>query len=342
MLTAGPHSTRRKGARVRSIVPRVAACAAGLFLFVLAPGLAHAASDQHLLATYQPVTILDPLEQFQPTAVHEFVQDADLEQLQSNSWVVVNNDPDLDELPGPGTGVWRLNQDPCTPAMPVGGLACYAAAEQGGRSTVYGRVAHVDAAIVLQYWYFYYDDVYSYTYPPSDLIWQAHEGDWEVVNVVLSADETPLYVGYSQHCLGERRDWAATPRHDTHPIVHVAIGSHANEFAAGTHLTNTACIPDPVIDWLVANGYSLPVDYAGEGEVAGPSEAGGIVTRIRELTADDPPTWLAFPGRWGEDQYFHAAPLSTRAFAFGVSPTGPAQHSIWSDPLGTLAGWPPG
>jgi hypothetical protein len=66
---------------------------------------------------------------------------------------------------------------------------------------VYGRVAHENGRIVLQYWYFYYDDVYSYQYPPSNFIWQAHEGDWEVVNVVLTEDEQPLFVVYSQHCL---------------------------------------------------------------------------------------------------------------------------------------------
>lgn len=323
-----------------SIVRGAAAFAAALFLFLLAPGFARATSDQSLLAIYQPVTVFDPLEQFEPTWVQAFVHDADLEQLQSGAWVLVNDSPDLDELPGPGTGVWRLNQDSCTPAMPLGGLACYAADEGGGQSTVYGRVAHLYGAIVLQYWYFYYDDVYSYTYPPSDVLWQAHEGDWEVVNVVLAADETPLYVGYSQHCLGERRDWGLTPRLDTHPIVHVAIGSHSNEFAAGTNPINQECIPKPVIDYLIAHGLPLPVDYAGDGDVAGPQEAGGIVTRIRQL-ADDPPTWLAFPGFWGELQYFHAPP-PIGTFASGTSPQGPEQHAVWSDPLGTLAGWPTG
>jgi hypothetical protein len=90
-----------------------------------------------------------------------------------------------------------------------------------------GRVTHEDGRIVLQYWYFYYEDAYSYQYPPSNFIWQAHEGDREVVNVVLSDDEQPLFVGYSQHCLGQRRDWSDTPRFDgTHPIVLVALGSH--------------------------------------------------------------------------------------------------------------------
>ena len=322
-----------------TVLRGVAAFAALLALFI-APGVANASSDHELLATYQPVTIFDPLEHFQPTRVQTFVNDADLEQLQSGNWVVVDTDPDLDQLPGPGTGVWRLNQDSCTPALPVGGLSCYTGGdeEQRNHSTVYGHVAHVADAIVLQYWYFYYDDVYSYQYPPSDLLWQAHEGDWEVVNVVLSSAEVPQYVGYSQHCLGERRDWAFTPRLDTHPIVHVAIGSHANELAAGTHPINPACIPQAVIDFLRARGLPLPVDYAFPGDVGGPPEAGGVLTRIRQLDGDAP-TWVAFPGFWGEREYFHAPP-PFGTFPFGTSPNGPAQHAVWNDPLGTLAGWP--
>jgi hypothetical protein len=108
--------------------------------------------------------------------------------------------------------------------------ACYAAG--GGGPAVYGRVAHEAGRVVLQYWYFDYDDVYSYAYPPSDFIWQAHEGDWEVVNIVLAGDEQPISVGYSEHCLGARRAWDTVPRFDdTHPLVHVAVGSHANYFS---------------------------------------------------------------------------------------------------------------
>ena len=85
------------------------------------------------------------------------------------------------------TSCYRLNQAACSPADGTTGVACYSNAEQAGdpRSVVYGRVARRPHKIVLEYWYFYYDDFYSYDYPPDDLFWQAHEGDWEVVSVVL-------------------------------------------------------------------------------------------------------------------------------------------------------------
>jgi hypothetical protein len=53
------------------------------------------------------------------------------------------------------------------------------------------------------------------------------------------------------------------------------------------------------------------------------------------------PSWVQFPGYWGEAQYFHApAPIGT--IALGNSPIGPAFHPEWTDPVGTLATWPTG
>jgi hypothetical protein len=317
-----------------------------LALAVFGGGAAGSATtpDAQLLKIYEPVMQFDPLEQFLPTKVESFISDADLDHLTATeSWAVVRTNPGPGDLPGPGTGLWRLNQDPCSPAAAIGGLACYAAAagQGSGEPVVYGRVTRQDDHVVLQYWYFYYDDVYSYAYPPSDFIWQAHEGDWESVSVVLSGDEQPLYVGYSQHCLGQRRDWADTTRFDdTHPIVHVAIGSHANYFTAGTHPINVACVPAQAVAILGAMGLPLPVDYAFAGPTAGPPDSGGSVMPIEEI-GDGGASWVQFPGFWGELQYFHApAPIGT--VPFGTSPVGPAFHPEWTNPLGTLATWPAG
>ena len=332
-------STYRRTLRpVHRLAALAIACTA---LFVAVDSGLAATPPARLLATYEPVTRFDPQERFLPASVQSFVADSSLEQLVApGMWAVVDTDPEPGELPGPGTGIWRLNQDSCSPAAAIGGLDCYAAAagEGSGGPTVYGRVARQDDRIVLQYWYFYYDDVYSYQYPPSDLIWQAHEGDWEVVNVVLSDGEQPLFVGYSQHCLGKQRAWDDTQRLDggTHPIVNVASGSHANYFETGVHPINTACLPAPVLDFFRRNGLPLPSDYAfGGGAVAGPPEADGRVAPIHKI-GDVGPAWVAFPGFWGELQYFHAPGITA---PLGTSPVGPAYHKVWLDPLGELAKW---
>jgi hypothetical protein len=306
-----------------------------------AAGNSPVSSDAGLLATYEPLLQFDPLEQFQPTQVQSLITDSDLEQLTAaDTWTVVKEHAAPGDLPDAGT--WRLNEQPCSPAAPVGGLACYAAtAGAGDGPTTYGHVVHENGDTVLEYWFFYYDDVYSYTYPPGDLFWQAHEGDWEEAIVVLSGDNQPLSVGYSQHCLGQTRAWADTPRFEgTHPIVHVALGSHANYFSAGVHPIDPACIPPAAIAILTAHGLPLPVDYAFPGPTAGPLGSGGAVMAVQPID-DHGPSWVRFPGYWGEAQYFHApAPVGT--VMLGNSPVGPAFHPEWSDPLGTLATWPAG
>jgi hypothetical protein len=323
------------------IIVRSLAAAAAVAVIALAwGGVASAATpDAKLLKTYQPVTRFDPSERFRPTSVQSFVADSDLERFDGSSWAVVDADPEPGALPGPGTGVWRLNQDSCVPTATLGGVECYGAAWDAGSggSAVYGRVVRTASAVVLQYWYFYYDNTYSYFYPPRDAIWQAHEGDWEVVNVVLSADGTPREVAYSQHCLGERRAWVDTPRIDEmHPVVYVAAGSHAGYFSPGRHPFDVRCVPPQALALLGQLGLPPPDDVTGNGDVEGPPQTGGRVSTIRN--ADEAAKqWLSFPGFWGELQYFHAPVVGT--VPFGTSPLGPAFHRAWDDPLGTIGGW---
>jgi len=312
----------------------------GAFAAWAAPG--GATPPPRLLATYQPVTQFHPAESFLPTSVQSFISDADLEQFVGGAWTLVDAAPEPGELPS--SGAWRLNQDTCSPALALGGLACYGPTsdEGGGGLAVYGRVVQDGDRIVLQYWYFYYDDVYSYPFAPAGSFWQAHEGDWEVVNVVLSEDEQPLSVGYSQHCLGQRREWSETPRFDgTHPIVYVALGSHANYFTPGLHQFNLACVPAQVL--AILGGFHLPPPadvVSADGAVTGPPEADGRVTTIHQIE-DGHPEWVSFPGFWGELQYFHAPP-PIGTVPFGTAPQGPAFHDVWIHPLATLASWPAG
>jgi hypothetical protein len=330
------------GRLLRSAVVLALACA--VVAAWASPG--GATPSPRLLELYQPVTYFHPDESFLPTKVQSFIVDSDLERFTNGAWTLVDANPGPGDLPDTGGTTWRLNQDSCSPATALGGLACYAAAgDQGsGGLAVYGRVAHDGDRIVLQYWYFYYDDFYSYPFAPVGALWQAHEGDWEVVNVVLSDDEQPLSVAYSQHCLGQRRVWSDTTRFDdTHPIVYVALGSHSNYFTPGLHQFNLHCVPLQVLGLLQSFNPPLPPPadvVSGDGPSAGPSAAGTRVTPIHQID-DGHPSWVTFPGTWGELQYLHApAPIGT--IAFETSPTGPAFHSVWTHPLATIATWPQG
>jgi hypothetical protein len=305
-------------------------------------GSAQAATNARLLQKFQPVTRFDSKESFRPGTVESFIADSDLERFNGSGFVLVNPSPSATTLPASGAG-WRLNQRYCVPYAGIGGLSCYVthAAAHNDPQVVYGHVARLANRIVLQYWYFYYDNLYSYTHVAGDFIWQSHEGDWEVVNIVLrSSDDAPLYVGYSHHCSGERRTWSKVQRwRGSHPIVYVGSGSHANYLTPGTHQIDTACLPSGAAAVLQANGLALPVDYADGETGSGPAALGADVTSIRPINGG--PSWVSFPGFWGELQYFKApAPVGT--VAVGTSPVGPAQHGVWADPLGTLARWPLG
>ena len=293
-----------------------------------APATAADLSPEALLAQYQPVTVLSQGELFAPTAVEDFLADASL-QLRDQSGTFQPAELPSAGLPVHGDG-WRLDHRCAAIGGPVSAVQCYDPASQGP-STVYGRYEVIAGTTVLQYWLFYEHNFWSHPGLPFGAVWQAHEGDWEVVHVVLDDKQTPVEVAYSQHCTGQRRPWgdvAKAPGTD-HPLVFVARGSHANYFTPGVHPFAPACVPPQARPLN-------PVDVNVPGVTLGPGS-----TAI-ERVLDNEPRWLRFPGTWGETQYLAAPAFGIPPTAFGASPVGPAFQDDWLDPLGTIAGYPVG
>jgi hypothetical protein len=91
---------------------------------------------------------------------------------------------------------------------------------------------------VLQYWFFYpFNDWGSGHDGMND-----HEGDWELIALFFQ-EGTPRHVAYSAH-IGKpgTHTWSdgnVTKWDDTHPVVYVASGSHANYFCPGSHTIAT-------------------------------------------------------------------------------------------------------
>lgn len=293
-----------------------------------APAQADDLSPEALLARYQPVTVLSQGERFAPTSVDDFLADASLERrAEDGSFQPA-------EMPEPGLPVhgegWRLDHRCPAVAGPLSTVACYDPASVGP-SVVHGRYEVIAGTTVLQYWLFYEHNFWSHPGLPFGFVWQAHEGDWEVVHVVLDAKRTPVEVAYSQHCTGQRRAWddvGKAPGTD-HPLVFVARGSHANYFAPGVHPLAPACVPPQARPLN-------PVDVNVPGATLGPGST--AIERIH----DNEPRWLRFPGTWGETQYLAAPAFGIPPTAFGTSPVGPAFQDDWLDPLGTIAGYPSG
>jgi hypothetical protein len=321
------------------------------------------APDAQLLHTYQPVLVFHPNELFRPTKVQSFVEDSELErfvgtslsQLVSDSaWQVVDPDPEPGELPPSEPGVfYRLDQVSCEADAALAGRDCYAAAwnDGSGGSAVYGRAIHTETRIVLQYWLFYYDNPFLLP-TPLGTFWQSHEGDWEVVNVVLDSEGSPVEAAYSQHCLGAKRAWSAvekSPAGSMHPVAYVALGSHANYFgpgagSAGLIPLNAACIPSFVPAALRPFVVDQVLNGSSAGAVVGPPGSGVEPATIHSIEGT---AWSLFGGRWGESEYFFTpiafatppVPANT-ALPLGLAPASPAGQSNWN--AATILGWPAG
>ncbi|MEP7223843.1 MAG: Vps62-related protein [Actinomycetota bacterium] len=299
---------------------------AGLALVPIAGGTQSASpSLAALLARHAPILVLHPAEQFGPVPVDGFLADSDLQGKTATGWEKVAG-----PLPSGGADL-RLDQRLCLAIEGVAASPCYAQAEaaHAAAPAVYGAAFRTKSRIDLQYWFWYPYNDYSPTFPPGDL-WQVHEGDWEAVSVILDTRGEPVAAGYSQHSAGKRRDWAKVPKKGDHPLVYVALGSHANYFAPGDNRLDPRVV-DPLLIEIITSYGAQPVDHTGKGPTRRPR-----VVRVGKTS----PRWMAFAGTWGEDGYLHFpgnAPLAS-----GAGPRGPAFHEQWRSPVREVLSWPRG
>ena len=297
------------------------------------------ATPGQLLVRHQPVTVLHPLEAFAPASVDAFVAGATLERPDgSGGWIAADPQPATANAL-PASGEWRIDYRGCTPVAGVASIACYGATQAAAPSVVYGAVRTTKDRIVLQYWYWYAYNFWSGLFPPGDYVWQAHEGDWEVIAVVLTKAGKPLYVGYSQHCSGKRRVWAKVPKRGAHPVAYVGLGSHSHWFGTGDQLMDLSCY-EPAAAVVFRTYLGTVLDRTGSGRRLGPAGLAPERTALVRVT-ENAPRWMRYPGRWGETAWAHFPdPLGT--LTYGPAPEGPAFHAIWRRPLTTMTRWPRG
>jgi hypothetical protein len=174
------------------------------------------------------------------------------------------------------------------------------------RNVIYGRVVRGAHGTWLQYWFFYFFNDYR-------LAWGSglHEGDWEMIQVKLSGEESEAEKAvYAQHSFCEVRNWPevkklAEEKEDEHlevapgdrdrPLVYVGRGSHASYFAPGYHPTDF---------YDVTDGRRRP-----QTEV-----------RLEVVVDEASHPWLWWPGHWG----------GSRAGEAG--PSAPCEHPQWDNP----------
>lgn len=269
--------------------------------------------DQELARLYAPVLYFHAAELFRPQSVDVLVNTARLRQTRRN-WLDTNilprvNISDLINYKDAGYNLdaWYGDEgasDYKNYSIHRSYYQSVLSPEVGGPPIVtYAHIVRDENPlhITIQYWFFYYYNDW----------FNKHEGDWEMVQVVLSSSGEPEWLILSQHHGGTRRPWISAKIEDgTHPAVYVALGSHANYFwgdetyPCGTRIGNAQF---RVMDRTGTYGRVIP-------EVR--------LIPDREDVELDPESWtglewLHFSGRWGE-----VAPQSDFSGPFGPADKG--------------------
>jgi hypothetical protein len=258
--------------------------------------------EQQLALTYEPYLHFAAGEKFFPTDVNYHIENSFLYMKVDDTNTLIENAPTATSIAQYTTEDYFLNNT-------LGGFEEIAQDYKQKRESfgdkIYAHVTSESGRIVVQYWFFY-------AFNPGTL--NQHQGDWEMIEIVLDSTGAPQYAVYSQHNAGQRAEWKDVEKADgTHPGVYVALGSHANYFRSYQGKIGTESD-------TVGNAYTLkPEDL----EVIVLGEKG---TGNHPLSQD----WLDFGGRWGNWARLVDASLGS------AGPSGPGQGENmekWLNPV---------
>ncbi|MCK4885348.1 Vps62-related protein [Candidatus Bathyarchaeota archaeon] len=258
--------------------------------------------EEQLALTYVPYLHFAAGEKFFPTDANYHIENSVLYMKLGDVNTLIEDSPTASSIAQYTTEDYFLNNT-------LGGYEEIAQDYKQNRENygdkIYAHVTSESGFIVVQYWFFY-------AFNPGTL--NQHQGDWEMIEIVLDSTETPLYAVYSQHHAGQRAEWKDVEKvDDTHPRVYVALGSHASYFRPYQGKLGTES------DTL-GNAYTLkPEDL----EIVNLGEKG---TGNQPASQD----WLEFGGRWG-----NWASLAD-AYMGAAGPSGPGQGENadkWLNPV---------
>jgi hypothetical protein len=257
--------------------------------------------NQALAEQYAPVLYQANTVEYYPVSIDYTLDHATL-----HCGVVIKEEPKLDDLAkcSDSNGYLNLN------GTNAGETWDEWYASSGRDQVIYASVYSAGSTTVIQYWLHYYSSDWARTkgcYMPGWLQClnpffrgNNHEGDWEMVEVILEYG-SPRYAAYSQHHGGTRRLWDYVEKYNSKPVVYIGWGSHASYFKSADYypkheLALGLDITSPTAD--VTNRRNI------------------IVPSVVLLPSASEPGWLNFKGKWGGDN---------------DSPRGPR----WSDPANT-------
>jgi len=289
--------------------------AAGLVLGAASPdAVAAGASAEKLVERYSPIVAFrrqqEPCgsgEAYRPTSVNLVLGNPAVA-LRDPSGKVVTEAPSAADLWGLGENYYLdLPGDPIHPGCEY--EKDFRRWSAGTKPSVYAHIAadpgHPEK-LAIQYWLYYTFNDFT----------DKHESDWEMIQVdfdlptprrALNSD--PYEVDAAQHAGGERSAWTdpKLEKRGTHPVIYAATGSHADYFRSALYLGRSA-----------SEGFGC--DDTRDADAFVPMRT-DLLPR-RRPPRSSPYAWLAYDGRWGEQEK-----------GLNNGPTGPATKGSWSRPI---------
>ncbi|MBD3204693.1 hypothetical protein GF327_10460 [Candidatus Woesearchaeota archaeon] len=242
-------------------------------------------SPETLIEKYSPVLYFDPGERYFPMNISSLMDSSDLKQINVPGFF----DPlptEIEELSGKNKNHFMDNPD-----VDVYDFLTFPETSElvDYPYTVYARkVKNQINYTALQYYFFYPYNVWN----------NKHEGDWEMVQVILDDKNEFVSASHNFHYLTgdveekEHMEWY----NDTHPVVLVAEGGHASYFEwepqGPSSFCNKLLIKMRRIESLSKNGKILhhnSVEFSS-----------GDVEEYDIKLIDESKIWINFTGHWGE------------------------------------------
>ncbi len=239
---------------------------------MIAPGAsADAELDANLAEAFAPELLFNSAERCFPVTVDYYLDSCSLYQVVDDHAFLVTDSPTVAQLA-------VLTDDDHFLRNRNGGVdddGVIDAYDENRTSlgyTVYYDVQQKGGMIHIQYWIFY-------VFNPGPL--NRHQGDWEMIQVVLDSDLTPVATVYSEHHEPIRASWDSVLKSDGHPVAYVALGSHANYYR-------------------YYQGKLQGMDTSGgDGVVLDHQDYELVRLNASALPGEDT-SWLWFGGRWGD------------------------------------------
>ncbi len=230
------------------------------FIIIIIIFIAYGTKAEEIAEKFAPILYFEKGEEVYPVNVEYFVSNSNLNE--SNKLILIN--PSIEDLAKYRNKSYYLDNRKGT-INDHGIIDDYKKVEKFLGYTIYSHVFKKNGNTIVQYWMFY---VFNKGYLNT------HEGDWEMVQIILRNGE-PIEAIYSQHIGGQKANWELVEKEGNHIKVYIAKGSHANYFR------------------YYQGKLGLAHDIVGKnGKILYPKDYNLIVLNNQ--------SWLYFKGRWGE------------------------------------------